>query len=75
MDVIKGLNQFGINSIKFTSNSKIGSEFDFYFEFCWPLVKLFNTKVVPITLIYLWKQFHIFLRSPSIFSEFYGHLR
>jgi hypothetical protein len=32
-DVIKGLNQFGINSIKFISNSKSRSDFDFSFEF------------------------------------------
>jgi hypothetical protein len=70
MDVIKGLNQFGINSIKFTSNSKIRSEFDFSFEFCWPLVKVFNTKVVPNNPFYLQKNSHNFLRCLSIFPNF-----
>jgi hypothetical protein len=60
MDIIKDLNQFGINSIKFTSNSKIRSEFDFSFEFCWPLVKVFNTKIVPNKPLYLKKILILF---------------
>jgi hypothetical protein len=75
MDVIKGLNQFGIHSIKFTLTSKIRSENDFSFEFCWCLVKVFNTKVVPNTVIYLQRKFHIFLRSPCIFPDFHRLLR
>jgi hypothetical protein len=70
MDVNIGLNQFGVNSIKFTSNSKIRSEFDFSFEFCCPLVKVFNTKIVPNIPLYLQKNFHIFLRFLSIFPDF-----
>jgi hypothetical protein len=53
MDVIKGLNQFGIYPIKFTLKSKIRSEFDFSFELCWPFVKVLNTKVVPNNPFYL----------------------
>jgi hypothetical protein len=34
IDVIKGLNPVGINSIIFTSNSKIRSEFNFSLDFC-----------------------------------------
>jgi hypothetical protein len=70
MDVIQLLNQFGTNSLEFLLNSKIRSEFDFSFEFCWPLVKVFNTKVVPNTLIYLHKNFHIFLRFLSVFPKY-----
>jgi hypothetical protein len=36
MDVIKGLNQFGTNSIKSFLNSKVRSVFHFSFELCWP---------------------------------------
>jgi hypothetical protein len=56
------LNQIGTNSIKFISNSKIGAEFDFSFEFYWPLL--------PNILIYLQKKFYIFLRSISIFPKY-----
>jgi hypothetical protein len=70
MDVITGLNQFGINSNKFTLNSKIRSEFDFSFELCWPLLKVKKVKVVPNIPHYLQKKFHIFLRSLSIFPNF-----
>jgi hypothetical protein len=69
MDVIKGWNQMGTNSIKFTSNSKIRSELDFSFAFYWPFVKVFNAKVVPNILIYLQKNSHIFLRCLDIFSD------
>jgi hypothetical protein len=53
MDVIKVLNQFDTNSIKFTLNSKIRSKFDFSFEFCWHFVEVSNTKVVSNIPIYL----------------------
>jgi hypothetical protein len=66
MDVIKDLNQFVINSIKFILNSKIRSDFDFSFELCWPLVKVFNTKVAPNNLFYLLEKFHIFRRPIAI---------
>jgi hypothetical protein len=69
-DVIWGLNQFGTNSIKFISNSKSRSEFDFSFEFCWPSVKVFNIKDVPNIPLYLQKFFHIFLRCLDIFPDF-----
>jgi hypothetical protein len=75
MDVIKALNQFGINSIKFTLNAKIRSEFVFSFEFCWPFVKVFNTKVVPNNPFYLQKNSHIFRRYLVIFPNFYKLLR
>jgi hypothetical protein len=53
MDVIKVLNQFDTNSIKFTLNSKIRSKFDFSFEFCWHFVEVSNTKVVSNIPVYL----------------------
>jgi hypothetical protein len=70
VDVIQLLNLIHTNSIKFTSNSRIRSEFDFSFEFCCPLVKVFNTKIVPNIPLYLQKNFHIFLRFLSIFPDF-----
>jgi hypothetical protein len=75
IDVIKGLNQIGTISIKFTLNSKITSEFDFSFEFCQHLVKVFNIKVVPNIPLYLQKKFYIFLRWLSIFLIFYRLMR
>jgi hypothetical protein len=70
MDVIKSLNKSGTNSIKFTSNSKIISEFDFSFELCWPLVKVFNINVVPNISLHLKIKIHIFLRWLCIFPDF-----
>jgi hypothetical protein len=43
---------------------------DFSFELCWPLVKVFNTKVMQNIPLYLQKKFHISLRSLSIFPDF-----
>jgi hypothetical protein len=60
MEVIKGLNQFDTNSIKFTLNSKTRSEFEFSFEFCWTSVKVFNIKVVPNIPLYLHNLFTFF---------------
>jgi hypothetical protein len=45
MDVIKGSNQVCKNSIKFYQNSKFNAIFQFSVEFCWPLVKVSNTKL------------------------------
>jgi hypothetical protein len=70
MDVIPRLNIIGTKSIKFFLNSKSRIELQFSFEFHLPLVKVSNTKVVPNTLIYLKKFFHIFLRSLIIFPNF-----
>jgi hypothetical protein len=69
VDVIQHLNQIGTNSIKFDSNSKTRTELYFSFEMYWSLVKVFNTKVVPNTLIYI--KNHIFLRPLSTFLIFY----
>jgi hypothetical protein len=70
VDVIQLLNLIHTNSIKFTSNSRIRSEFDFSFEFRCPLVKVFNAEVVPNSPFYLWKNSHNFLRCLGNFPDF-----
>jgi hypothetical protein len=70
IDVIEGLNQIGTISIKFTLNSKITYEFDFSFEFCQHLVKVFNIKVVPNIPLYLQKKVLYFSKVAKYFLDF-----